>query len=210
MFSFFFYGDSAPTAPSGITLTQDSDANSWDVSWTDNSSDELGFTIQYEINNSGTWLSWGAAAANATSKNNNAVTGVQHGDSISVRVSAKGSPVSSAFVEVASPVTASFNAPTAPSSFTISEGSFGTVTGSFTDNSGNEDSFIVTASVAGGGAQDRETLAANTTSITGHLPAFYYTASNGDSYRLSVVASRFGRNSTAALSNQITLSNQPS
>lgn len=200
----------APTAPSGVTLSQDADADSWDISWTDNSSDETGFDIQYELNNSGTWALLTSVAANTTSSNNNSIPGVQHGDDVSVRVRAAGATTSSAYVEVASPTTASFNAPTAPSSFTISENGFGSVTGSFTDNSSNEDNFIVEANPNGAGFESRETLAANTTSISSHAPAIYYSVTNGQNYQMRVKAIRFGRESAATNSNTLSLANQPS
>lgn len=204
-----------PDAPSGVNITQDTDANSWDVSWTDNSSNETGFEVEYEVDNSGTWESWGSVGAGVTSLNNQVVGASYqsdlHNKQVSARVRAVNGGAGSAWIEDSTPPTASFNLPAAPGGFIgLAEDGLGIVTGSFTDNSSNETEFVVTARVNGGGYVARETLAANTTSITGHSPNIEYGAVNTDSYQIGVRASRYGRLSTLHTSNVIILANQPS
>jgi hypothetical protein len=212
MFSIFGFLNNnltTPAAPSSVVVTQDSNANSFDVSWTDNSSNETQFDIEYQVN-SDAWLSWGTSAANTTSKNNNAVVGYDyslHNTSFKVRVRAINGSGSSSWVE-SSPITPSFTAPSQPGTFTISEDIEGTVTGTY-GNVSNETGYIVEYSFNADSYLTFELNVEDDTTITPHSPAFLESVVNGIStWRMRVRATRYGAESTNRISNQITLQYQ--
>jgi hypothetical protein len=216
MFSIFGFLNNnliTPAAPSSVVVTQDSNANSFDVSWTDNSGGSARFDIEYQVN-SGAWLSWGVAFEESISKNNQATVGYDyslHGTSFKVRVRARnqGTGIFSSWIE-SSPITPSFTAPSQPASFSISEDiSSGTVTGTH-GNVTNETGYIVEYSFDAGSYLTFELNAADDTTITPHLPTLLETVVNGVStWRMRVRATRYGAESTNRVSNQITLQYQP-
>ena len=201
----------APAAPSAVTITQDANANSFDVSFTDNSGGTASHEIEYEVDNSGTWETWGTVGVGVTTKLNQ-VVGVAyqdtlHNKAVSVRVKALGSPDSD-WVEIVSPPTATFTAPSVPASFSISESGGGSVTGSY-GNVTNETGFQIDYSWNSGSYISFELNVTDDLSITSHLPAVVAGANNTDTWRLRVRSSRYGALSAERLSNELILANQP-
>lgn len=95
MFYFFLNYAAAPTAPSSVTLANIAFSNDVSLSWTDNSSDEITFNIQYQVNGG----SWTAAADDTTSPSLFVPSGAVSTDSVKARVRAQGAAVSSEWVE---------------------------------------------------------------------------------------------------------------
>lgn len=63
------------TAPSGLTGTQDASLIQINLSWTDNSTDETAFAVERKLSTSGSYTHLATTSANATTYNDNTVTG---------------------------------------------------------------------------------------------------------------------------------------
>jgi hypothetical protein len=77
---------SAPTSPPGSVASTGTTTTSVSLSWTDNSTNEDGFQVEYKASSSSTWLVFTTTSANATSAT---VTGLTAGTSYDFRVAAK-------------------------------------------------------------------------------------------------------------------------
>ena len=128
-----------PAAPSGLLATPAS-STSVSLSWTDESTDETSFAVQYRASTGTTWITFGAeAAADAES---GTVTGLTAGTSYDFRVLAKhssnglSSPSNVAAATTPAP-------PTAVSGLTTTSVNSTSVGLSWTDNSSDEAGFDV-------------------------------------------------------------------
>ncbi len=151
-----------PAAPSGLSATTISSSRI-DLNWTDNSSDETGFVVSRSTTSGGSYSDIVTTAANATSYSN---TGLAASTTYYYVVRAINTAGSSALSSQASATTSGVP-PTAPSGLTATAISSGQVNLAWTDNSGNETSFIVGRSTTSGGPYtDIVTLGANVTSYS--------------------------------------------
>ena len=141
------------TGPTGVTLT-----------WTDNSTDETSFVIEYKTLNAAAWSAFGEAAADATST---AVTGLATGTSYAFRVfakhSANGLSTPSHTVSVGA-----LGAPAPPTGLTAAATASTVVALSWTDASSDETGFRVDVRRAAAGVPWtlNATLAPDTTTAT--------------------------------------------
>ena len=146
-----------PSAPGGLTATAIS-SSQINLSWADNSSDEQGFVIARSMVSGGPYTDIGTVTANVTSFNN---TGLAANMVYYYVVRATNSAGSSANSAQANATTFS-SAPTPPSGLVATAVSSSQINLSWTDNSSNEDSFIIARStVSGGPYTDIATLPAN-------------------------------------------------
>ncbi len=147
-----------PTAPSGVSVTA-TGSTSVSVAWSDESSDETGFTVEHRTG-AGEWTSGAPASAESESA---AVTGLRPSTAYDFRVlsvNVHGSSPSGA-VSLTMP-------PAAPTGLVASASTSTSATLSWTDASSDETSFVVQYRAAG--AQGWTTFAteagANTTTLT--------------------------------------------
>lgn len=200
----------APAAPSGVTITQDVNSNSFDVSFTDNSGGLAQHLVEYEVNNNGTWTIWATLSAGITSSINKGVTGWDtnlNGKQVSVRITALGD-VNSATIETASPIIASFTAPSSPTTFTISEDLSGNITGTYS-NVTNETHYWLEYNWNDSGWIYYELNLVNDTSMTTlDASAYAPTVVDGDTWQMRVRSGRYGAYSLFKTSNVLFLSNQ--
>ena len=151
-----------PVAPSGLTATTISSSRI-DLSWTDNSSDETGFTVSRSTTPGGPYSDIATTAANATSYSN---TGLSSSTTYYYVVRAVNAAGSSALSAQAS-ATTSGTPPAAPSGLSAATVSSSRIDLSWTDNSGNETGFVVARSTTSGGPYtDIVTTAASATSYS--------------------------------------------
>ena len=130
--------DYVPTAPSGLSATVIS-ASQINLSWTDNSSNEMGFYLDRASDSGfGSNLVTSTIAANATTFS---ATGLSPNTTYYFRVRAYNSGGASANSNTASATTLQV-APSAPSGLTPTVISQTQINLSWTDNSGNEDGFL--------------------------------------------------------------------
>ena len=158
----------APAAPGDITFTgYDASARTVEMSWIDNSNDEVGFNVYYSVDGGETWYSAGNYGANVTSR---VATSVVSGRSYTFRVAAYNNSGTSAWlVSDAYEVSNSVNIPTAPSDIAFGEydSESRSVEMTWTDNSSNEKGFRVQYSVDDGQTwNDSAYLKADVTSRT--------------------------------------------
>jgi hypothetical protein len=135
---------SPPDAPSGLSATVNG-TDQISVAWTDNSSDESGFSLERATGGGGFTII-ANLGANATSYTDN---GLQPGTSYSYRVAAFNTAGSSGYSNTASATTSLPNPPAAPSGLNAAATSETTVSLSWLDNSSDEDNFIVERSLDG-------------------------------------------------------------
>ena len=144
-----------PVAPSNLTGTAVS-ASSINLSWTDNSGDETGFTIQRSTDGT----SFGDVATVGANVTTFSDTGLVTSTTYSYRVSAFNSGGSSAYSNIA---TIALIVPAAPSNLAAKVEKNGQVTLSWKDNANNETGFQAERSTDGSVFTVLATTAANTT-----------------------------------------------
>ncbi|MDQ3928487.1 MAG: fibronectin type III domain-containing protein, partial [Chloroflexota bacterium] len=165
-----------PAAPTGLTATAVSSSRV-DLSWTDNASNEDSYTVERSLDGTTGWtVLTGTLAANT---NSYADTSVNPATKYYYRVKASNAGGDSAYSNTASTTTPDV-APAAPSGLTATAVSSSRIDLRWTDNSTNEDSFVLERSTASSfGTIDKTvTLAANTTSYADSTVAasttYYY------------------------------------
>ncbi len=134
-----------PLPPTGLSVAEASPTSAR-LTWTDASTSETGFQVEYRAVGEESWTTWGTSAAtNATSIT---VTGLTAGVGYEFRVRAKGSGGSLSDPSNVATL-APLGAPAAPSGFTVvATGSTG-VTATWVDNSTNESVFRVERRLSG-------------------------------------------------------------
>ena len=152
----------APAAPSGLTATAVS-SSQINLSWTDNSNNEDNFIVGRSLTSGGPYTDVVTLGAGTTTFNN---TGLSASTTYYYVVRASNSVGDSANSAQASATTQPPAAPAAPSGLTASAISQTQINLSWTDNSSNENNFIVGRSTTSGGPYtDIATLGANVTSF---------------------------------------------
>ena len=154
-----------PLPPTGLSVAEVSPTSAR-LTWTDASTSETGFQVEYRAVGEESWTTWGtSAAANAASIT---VTGLTAGVGYEFRVRAKGSDGSLSDPSNVATL-APLGAPAAPSGFTVvATGSTG-VTATWVDNSSNESVFRVERRLSG--AEDwTEAALANRDATTVAVP----------------------------------------
>ena len=148
-----------PAAPSGLSATAVS-SSQINLAWTDNSGNESGFIVGRSTVSGGPYTDITTTAANATSFNN---TGLSSSTTYYYVVRSYNTAGSSANSAQASATTFA-PIPAAPSGLTATAVSSSEIDLTWTDNSSNEDSFVVGRSTTSGGPYtDITTTAANAT-----------------------------------------------
>ena len=140
----------APVAPGEITFSGYSSTNhTVSMSWGDNSSDEVGFNVEYSVDGGNTWHVSGNTSANV---NYRTATGLRVGVAYEFRVRSFNVYGASGWTYGSFEVPASENAPKALSDFVFGEydADAKTLRTSWTDNATNEAGYYVQYSVDGG------------------------------------------------------------
>ncbi len=181
----------APAAPSGLTANAVSSAQV-DLSWSDNAANEDGFTIERSDDLGATWNQVGQTGVNVTTFSDVTVAPVSTYQYRVVAYNAAGSSLPSNVVEVTTPDVP----PAAPSNLMTTNVTSAQVDLAWTDNSANEDGFVIERSTDGG---------ANWISV-GQTAAGVATFSDttvipGNSYLYQVYA--FNANGNSAPSNSV-------
>jgi titin len=149
-----------PLAPSGLTATTVSNTQI-DLSWTDNSSDEVGFKIERKSGAAGTYAQIDTVAADITVYSS---TGLSGNSEYFYRVRAYNSDGNSNYADEAS-ATTNPDAPAAPSSLTATVTSNTEVNLAWTDNSDSENGFTIEIKLASDTSfTEIDSVAANVTS----------------------------------------------
>lgn len=164
----------APSAPSGLTATAVSQTQI-NLTWIDNSSSEANFIIARSTTSGGPYTDIATVGANVTAYSNSGLTANTTYYYVVRASNAGGSSANSAQASA----TTLPNAPTAPSGLIATTASQTQINLSWTDNSGNESSFVLSrATTSGGPYTEIATLSANVTSYndTGLTSAttYYY------------------------------------
>ncbi len=152
-----------PSIPSGLTATSVSSAQI-NLSWTDNSNNEIGFIIERKTGTAGTYDAIGNVGANVTSFQD---TTVACATTYYYRVKANNSAGDSDYSNEANTTTNTCSSlvPTAPSGLTAYSGYSSQVDLSWQDNSNNEDGFKIERKTGAGGTYSQiGTVSANITS----------------------------------------------
>lgn len=143
----------AYTAPTGVpeapsNLAADGTSNSVKLTWTDNTTIEVGYNVQYSVDGT-IWVSAGNTSANITSKT---VASLRPNETYQFRVRAYNYYGASDWVAVEFKTEQSVNAPTAPSEVVLSDYNAATKTlkMAWKDNASNEDGFTVQYTYDGG------------------------------------------------------------
>lgn len=151
---------SVPVAPSDLTATAES-PTSIALTWTDNSSNENGFTIMYKTLSGTVWKTLPPVGANVTSYLHEGCSPLT---TYYYQVCAYNAIGDSAFSNEATAETESLSRPEAPSDLTATVQSTGTsILLAWNDNSSDEDGFDIWYSEEGG-ALDKISVGANVTS----------------------------------------------
>ncbi len=151
-----------PTAPSNLAASNVS-SSSLQLNWTDNSNDEDNFVVERNANGGGYLELTSTISANSTSYTDNSVSA---NGSYQYRIASKNTGGQSAFSNEITVNTTS-NAPAAPSSLSSSNVSSSSLQLNWTDNSNDEDNFIIERNANGAGYQVlTSSVAANSTSYT--------------------------------------------
>ena len=150
---------SPPADPTGLSAAADS-PTSVTLNWTDNSDDESGFVVEADD---------GSGFSELINLNPNVTafqaTGLAPDTAYTFRVAAFNAGGSSAYSNTAGATTSSLDAPAAPSGLAASVLSATQVELSWTDNSDNEDTFILERKSGGGSYAVVASLDPDTTSI---------------------------------------------
>lgn len=134
--SFSVPGSTPPKAPSGLSATAVS-GSQINLAWTDNSTDETGFIVEYSLDN----IKFLTAATTGANVKSYSHTNLPSGTRYYYRVKAVNSYGSSAYTSVASATT--LVPPAAPSALSATAASASQVNLAWTDNSGNETGFKI-------------------------------------------------------------------
>jgi len=136
---------STPTAPSGLTANAAS-ATQVDLAWMDNSSNEDGFVIERSDDLGATWNPVGQTATDVTTFSDTPVAPVSTYQYRVYAFNLSGNSLPSNVVEVTTPDVP----PAAPTSLMTTAVTSSQVDLAWTDNSGNEDGFVIERSTDGG------------------------------------------------------------
>ena len=166
-----------PDAPAGLSAVPAS-YNQINLSWTDSSTNENGFSIERSANQPDNWIKVGFTAANTTTYSD---SGLNLTTTYYYRVSAYNVVGDSDYSNIASATTFDLP-PTAPSSLSAAAPNEGQIDLAWTDNSGNEAGFAIERSPNGSDSwQEIAIVADNATTYTdtGLAPGttFYYRVS---------------------------------
>ena len=149
-----------PNAPSNLVATAFS-STQINLSWTDNSINESGFKIQRRTGTNGIWVEVGTVSSNIKVFQN---TGLTPGQSYVYRVVSY-TPTSDSAPSNEASATTPVGVPTAPGNLQAVTISFSQINLTWSDNSGNETSFIIRRKAGSAGTySDIATVAANVTS----------------------------------------------
>ena len=129
----------APETPSGLVATVAS-VSQINLSWTDNSTNETGFSVARGTSSTGPWLQIAAVGAGVTSFSN---PGLSASTTYFYRVRATSRVGDSAYSNTASATTTTETVPAAPSGLAASAVSASQISLSWTDTSMNETGFTV-------------------------------------------------------------------
>ncbi|MDD5223713.1 MAG: SUMF1/EgtB/PvdO family nonheme iron enzyme [bacterium] len=174
-----------PSIPSGLTATSVSSAQI-NLSWTDNSNNEIGFIIERKTGTAGTYDAMGNVSANVTSFQDTTVTCAT---TYYYRVKANNSEGDSSYSNEANVTTGAcfLTIPAAPAGLTAYPGSLSSeVDLAWQDNSNNEDGFKIERKTGSGGTYSLVyTAGPNVTSYTdtglSSSTAYYYRVSADNS-----------------------------
>jgi hypothetical protein len=156
----------APTPASGLTATAQS-ATQISLNWTDNAINEDSYVVERQTGSSNVWQAVATLGANATSY---ADSGLSPGTRYAYQIRAQ-NDVGSSYPSIAAVATTPnipSLAPAAPSNLTSSVNG-NVITLSWTDNSNNEDKFLIQTIGYTGGFETVKEVAANQTSGTAYL-----------------------------------------
>ena len=180
-----------PAAPSGLTATA-TGTTSVDLAWTDNSTDETGFLVQYRASGATNWTNHSPEPGPGVTSAS--VTGLTAGVDYEFRVLARNGAALSEPSNVAR--LGALGAPSAPSGLSATGADSTSVSLSWTDNSSDETAFDVEYRTGGGAWTAAATAAPDWTSWTvrGLTPGtnhdFRVVARNASGSAASNVASR--------------------
>jgi large repetitive protein len=146
----------ATKVPSNLAATAVS-GNEIDLTWTDNATDETGFSIERKTGSGGAWAEVGTVGANVTSY---ASTGLTSGTTYYFRLRAYNALGYSAYTSQVSATT--LVAPTAPTNLTLTVANTGQINLAWTDNATTETGFRIERKTGAGGTwAEVATLGAN-------------------------------------------------
>lgn len=192
-----------PKAPTNLSAVATSQTQI-NLTWTDNSTIEVGYKIERATSSAGPWTQLATAARNATGYIN---TGLAEATTYYYRVRAYSRSANSDYSNTASATTAGTTTPpAAPSNLALSVISSAQINLAWTDNSNNETGFNIERALDRAGPWTSIALtAANATSFynTGLLPNtyYYYRVSATNSAGSSAVSTAVGtRTLTSAVS----------
>jgi phosphodiesterase/alkaline phosphatase D-like protein len=200
----FSLTNSLPAAPGNLSATAVS-ASEIDLSWTNNATNQTGFSIQRSTDGT-TFTPLAAVAANVTSFKD---TGLTAHTQYFYRVQATNANGGSLFSNVASASTSSTGIPAAPSNLLATAVSTSEIDLSWTNNATDQTGFLIQRSTDGTNFTSLATVAANVTSfndtgLTANTQYFYRvqaTNANGGSLFSNVASATTNTNMPAAPSN---------
>lgn len=154
---------SPPAAPSNLTATA-SGTSTINLSWNDNSSDETSFNLERSLNSSTGFVTIATLSMNTTSYSN---TGLNSSTTYYYRIQAVNATGASTWSNIANATTAAAGPPAAPSNLVATASGCNTIVLNWTDNSSNENNFILQRALSlNGNYTTIASLAANTTTYT--------------------------------------------
>ncbi|MCY3932111.1 MAG: fibronectin type III domain-containing protein, partial [Acidobacteria bacterium] len=157
-----------PPGPTGLVATATS-ATAADLSWTDNSSDETGFKVQWSTGS--VWNNLSTTVANATTSNAGGLTSGQGYEFRVIATNANGDSTPSNVASIGPPLS-----PPAPTGLAATAAGSTAARLSWTDASTNETAFDVAYRTGGGSWTAASTTAADVTAatVTGLTPSVAY------------------------------------